>query len=150
MVHIPQLKAISETELEVTVPFKVPPSTKSFNAANDVTSNLINIDNHFFGTGTRVIYDAKGGTVVGGLTDGADYWISIVDNDYFKVCASESDAQNGTGIAVTAGSGLQRFYSSNLSGEVTGPGTLTISSGSRTITGDQPLHSRDSSRLEMY
>ena len=135
-------EAISETELEVTVPFKVPPSTKSFNAANDVSANLINIDNHFFGTGTRVIYDAKGGTVVNGLTDGADYWISIVDNNYFKVCASESDAQAGTGIAITAGAGVQSFYSSNLSGEVTGPGTLTITSGSRAVEGSTAAFQR--------
>ena len=135
-------EAISETELEVTVPFKVPPSTKGFDAATDVSATHITLPNHYFGTGTRVIYDADGGTAIGGLTDGADYWISIIDNNNFEVCASESDAQNGTAITLTAGTGIQKFYSSNLSGEVSGPGTLAITSGARTVVGTSAAFQR--------
>ncbi len=135
-------KAISETELEVTVPFKVPPSTKGFDASSNVSATHITISNHYFGTGTRVIYDADGGSVIGGLSDGADYWISIIDDDNFKVCASESDAQSDTGISLTAGSGIQKFYSSNLSGEVSGPGTLAITTGERSVVGTNAAFQR--------
>ena len=43
-------KAISDTELEVTIPFKIPPTSKSFNAAADIdtANNRINIPRHFF------------------------------------------------------------------------------------------------------
>jgi|ETNmetMinimDraft_21_1059911.scaffolds.fasta_scaffold00209_9 hypothetical protein len=135
-------KAISDTELEVTVPFKVPPSTKGFDASANVSSTHITINNHYFGTGTRVIYDAAGGSVIGGLTDGADYWISIMDNNNFRVCASESDAQSDNGITLSAGSGTQQFYSSNISGEVSGPGTIEVNSASRKIVGSNAAFQR--------
>tara|TARA_B100001063_G_scaffold235817_1_gene254855 strand:- start:6296 stop:11923 length:5628 start_codon:yes stop_codon:yes gene_type:complete len=134
--------AVSETELEVTVPFKVPPSTKGFDSATNVSSTYITLPNHYFGTGTRVIYDADGGSAIGGLTDGADYWVSIIDDDHFKICASESDAQADNGISLTAGTGIHKFYSSNLSGEVSGPGTLAITNGERTVVGTSAAFQR--------
>jgi hypothetical protein len=132
--------AISETELEVTIPFKIPPTSKAFNSNTDVdiVDMRINIPNHFFGTGTRVIYDNNGGTDISGLTNNTDYYVIVLDHNFIKLAATEADAtaEPPVPLAFTStGSGLQRFISSNLSGEVTGAGTIETVSGSRSIIG---------------
>ena len=132
--------AISDTELEVTIPFKIPPTSKGFSAAADVddTNDRINIPNHFFSTGTRVLYDNVGGTDIPGLTHNTDYYIVVLDHNFFQLAASEADAvaEPPTVIDLTGqGSGNQRFVSSNLSGEVTGAGTVEVTSGSRQVVG---------------
>ena len=133
-------EAISDTELEVTIPFKIPPTSKSFNGNSDIdtTNNRINIPNHFFSAGTRVIYDNNGGTDVGGLTHNTDYYIITLDHNYLQLAATEADAVASPPVPISltgTGAGIQRFVSSNLSGEVTGAGTVTVANGSRTITG---------------
>ena len=133
-------KAISDNELEVTIPFKIPPTSKSFNGNSDIdtTNDRINIPNHFFSSGTRVIYDNSGGTDVGGLTHNTDYYIITLDHNYIQLAATEADATADPAVPISltgAGSGTQRFVSSNLSGEVTGAGTVETVSGSRSVKG---------------
>ena len=133
-------EAVSETELEVTLPFKIPPTSKGFDAATNVddTNDRFNIQNHFFSTGTRVIYDDRGGTTIPGLVHNQDYYIVTLDHNYFQLAATEADAlaSSPTIIDITGtGTGNQRFISSNLSGEVTGGGTVEVTSGSRTVVG---------------
>jgi len=138
-------KAISETELEVSIPFKIPPSLKQFNAASDVNTSddWINIPNHYYSTGVRVIYDISGGSAVGGLTDNQDYYVIVIDNNYFKLASSLADANAGTAVNITgAGSGIQTLVSANLSGEVTGTGTVETVSGSRRVTGSNAAFQR--------
>ena len=140
-------KAISENELEVTIPFKIPPTGKGFNAATDVddTNDRINIPSHFFSTGTRVIYDNSGGTTIPGLTHNKDYYIVVIDHNFFQLAETEADAiaQSPTVVDITgAGSGNQRFVSSNLSGEVTGAGTVEVTNGSRSIEGTDTAFER--------
>ena len=136
-------KAISETELEVTVPFKIPPTNKTFNAAN-VSSGLINMPSHFFGSGTKVIYDSSGNTDLTNLVNGEDYYVAQVDHNYFYLCATEADALADPAVPITVGtgSGFHKLISSNLSGEVTGPGSLTITTGSRQIVGTNSAFQR--------
>ena len=138
-------KAISETELEVSIPFKIPPSIKQFNTATDVdtTGETIKINNHYYSTGTRVIYDNAGNTTVGGLTHNKDYYIIVIDNNYFKVAETLADANTATAINISGtGSGIQSFVSANLSGEVTGTGTVEVVSGSRRVTGTNAAFQR--------
>ena len=85
-----------------------------------------------------MIYDISGGTVVGGFTDNVDYFIIALDHNYIQLAATEADATASTPVPIPltgAGAGTQRFVSSNLSGEVTGAGTVTTVNGSRTVTG---------------
>ena len=132
-------KAISETELEVSIPFKIPPSIKQFNTSSDVntTDDHIKINNHYYSTGTRVIYDNAGNTTVPGLTHNVDYYVIVIDNNYFKLAETQALAEAGTQINLTGtGSGIQSFVSANLSGEVTGTGTVEVETGSRRVVGD--------------
>ena len=137
-------EAISETELEVTIPFKIPPTNKSFNGASNVANDQLTITNHFFGSGTKVIYDASGNTALGGLVDGKDYFVAQIDHNTIEICETEANAiaDPPVNISISAGTGFHKLISSNLSGEVTGPGSLTVASGSRQIVGSNAAFQR--------
>ena len=138
-------KAISETELEVSIPFKIPPSIKQFNSASDVNASTetINIPNHYYATGVRVIYDNAGGSSVPGLTHNTDYYVIVIDNNFFKLAETQALADAGTAINITgSGSGIQSLVSANLSGEVTGTGTVEVVSGQRRVTGTNAAFQR--------
>ena len=139
-------RAISEKELEVTIPFKIPPTVKQFDANSnvDAANNVININNHFYSTGTRVIYNAAGGSNIGGLTTNTDYFVVMIDNNNFKLAPTLQDALDGTNLITgfSAQSGLQEFISANLSGEVTGTGTIEVTASSRRVIGTNAAFER--------
>ena len=139
-------RAISEKELEVTIPFKIAPTVKQFDANSniDTSNNCININNHFYSTGTRIIYNDNGGSVVGGLTHNTDYYAVLLDNNNFRLAPSLQDALDNTNIITISGTGtgIQEFISGNLSGEVTGTGTIEVSSGSRRVEGTNAAFQR--------
>jgi len=138
--------AVNEDTLEVTLPFKLSPGTKSFNATSDVTtgaSGYITIANHYYSNGTRVIYDSAGGTALGGLVDDTDYYIIILDDSRFRLAASLADANNGTAITVSSTqTGTHNFISGNLSGLVSGSGTVSVTNGTRVAIGTETTFSR--------
>jgi hypothetical protein len=140
-------KAVDETTLEVTMPFKIPPASKGFNANTDVItgeSGYITINNHYFSTGTKVIYDNNGGTSLTGLTHNTDYYIIVIDNSIIKLASSLQNATNGTAIEITAkpASETHSLITANLSGLVSGTGTVSVTSGSRYITGTDTAFQR--------
>lgn len=136
-------RAIDDFTLEITLPFKISPGNKPFDAraetAGDITtgaSGFITIVNHYFATGTRVIYDAAGNTAIGGLTNNTDYYVIVLDDTRIRLAATLENALAGTAITLTAAStGTHRLVTANLSGLITGAGTLTITSGSRIVRG---------------
>ena len=139
-------RAISETELEVTIPFKIPPTVKQFDsaAAVDTTNHVINITNHFYSTGTRIIYNNAGNSDIGGIVHNTDYYAVLVDNNHFKLAPTLQDALDGTNLLTfsSTSSGLHEFISGNLSGEVTGTGTIEVESGSRRVVGTNSAFQR--------
>ena len=140
-------KAVSDTKLSVTIPFKIPPALKGFDANANVTiaDDYITINNHYFATGTRVIYDAQGGTPLGGLTDGADYYIIVIDNNIFKLATTLADSVAGNAITISTKPGsteTQQFISASMSGQVSGTGTVEVTSGSRLVTGSNAAFQR--------
>lgn len=140
-------KAISEDTLEVTMPFKIPPASKGFNANTDVVTGAtgyITINNHFFSTGTRVIYDTNEGTTLTGLNTNIDYYVIIVDNNRIRLASSLDDAKNGIAIGISAKPSAQThtLITANLSGLVSGTGTVAVTSGSRYVTGTNTAFQR--------
>jgi hypothetical protein len=66
---------------------------------------------HGLSTGDALVYDAEGRTAIGGLTGGLVYY-AIVDPmqpDRIALAATADDAAAGDAIALTPGSGSQRF-----------------------------------------
>ncbi len=66
---------------------------------------------HGLSTGDALVYDAEGNTVIGGLTDGQVYYAIVDPNqpDRIALAATADDAAAGDAIALTPGSGSQRF-----------------------------------------
>ena len=64
----------------------------NFNASTDVGSDLITETDHNLRTGDRIVYDINGGTVIGGLTDGQVYYVSVASSSTFYLCATLADA----------------------------------------------------------
>ena len=140
-------KAVADNKLSVSVPFKIPPALKGFDANTnvDTTADTITMNNHFFAAGTRVIYDAQGGTPLGGLTDGRDYYIIVVDNNIFQLAETLTLAQAGTAVTISSKPGsseTHQLISASMSGQVTGTGTVEVTSGSRRVTGTNAAFQR--------
>ena len=130
---------IGEKELEVRIPFKLSPAQKGFDGTSGVntTNDYIQITNHFFTTGQRVFYDARGNTPIGGLTDNKDYFIIALDDEYIKLAETKANAESGTAVSLSSQqSGTHALISANLSGLVGGNGTVSVTNGSRIVTGD--------------
>lgn len=140
-------KAITENTLEVTMPFKIPPASKGFNANTNVVtgaSGYITINNHYFSTGTKVIYDANTGTTLTGLNTNTDYYVIVIDHNIVRLASSLENAKNGTAITISAkpASQTHTLITANLSGLVSGTGSVSVTSGSRYVTGSNSAFQR--------
>ena len=142
-------KAVAEDKLSVSVPFKIPPALKGFdaNTAVNTTDHYITMANHYFSTGTRVIYDNQGGTSIGGLNNGQDYYIVVVDNNIFKLADSLANATASSPTTLTFSSfpgstETHQFISASMSGQVSGTGTVEVVNGSRVVTGTEAAFQR--------
>jgi hypothetical protein len=136
-------EAIDEFTLEITLPFKIAPGRKPFDArenpvgaATTGPNGYITIQDHYFSTGTRIIYDAAGNTPLGGIDDNRDYYAIVLDDQRIRLAASLEDANSGTATTITAAStGTHRLITANLSGLISGAGTISVTNGARTVIG---------------
>jgi hypothetical protein len=78
----------------------------------NVTEDSIYIPGHDLVTGQKVIYGNGGGTTIGGLTNGAQYFIFKVDNNIVKLSANKA----GTSIInlTTVGTGNQTLTTASV------------------------------------
>jgi hypothetical protein len=118
--------------LEITQFFDI--SFDAATAVNDTTEQITET-NHNLRTGDRVVYDVNGGTLIGGLTDGQVYYVSVVDANTFYLCTTLDNAwlrQQGatTNIDLTDGVGTQLLHVIEGEGcypiDTVGTTTLTI------------------------
>jgi hypothetical protein len=68
----------------------------------DYANNSISIPSHGFLQKELVLYDAKGQTVVNGLTTATPYYVIFVNGDQIKLALTPEDADAGTAIDLTA------------------------------------------------
>ena len=83
------------------------PAAVTFNGATGVddTTEEITLTGHPFATGDKVTYADGGGTEIGGLTDGDDYFVIKVDANTIQLAATLEDAIAGDEIDLTDGVG---------------------------------------------
>ena len=94
------------------------------------------IRNHYLVTGAPVTYTTDG-TEYGGLTSGTTYYVVKVSRDYFRLSETFEDSLIGTYITITPGaSGTQVLEGTSISGEISGPGTIAITTGSTIVVGN--------------
>jgi hypothetical protein len=80
----------------------------------DFTTDTITIPAHGFTQGELVSYDAKGQTVVNGLTTATPYYVIFIDGDNIKLATTPTNAINGVAvdlIASPAGVGIHSLQS---------------------------------------
>jgi len=119
-----------------------------FNPVTDTGSNYIVLPYVFSGTlnvGDPVVYSSGGGTAIGGLTDGATYYVVDPSPDHFQIADSKCHA---TGLAADCNGTAQPVMALTLNGSVaTGrshsfvpsgklPGADAQQSGPQAITAD--------------
>ena len=69
--------------------------------ALDYATDTITLPSHGFLQGELVLYDAKGQTVVNGLTTATPYYIIFVDGDNIKLATTPENAVAGTAVNIT-------------------------------------------------
>ena len=99
------------SEGDITNDYKTNATETTFDAATDVSvgTNIITIIGHGFSNGQKVIYDADGGTPIGGLDQEQTYYIKIINDDEFTLTFDDSGDFNVNIFGV--GSGTQKFLS---------------------------------------
>ena len=128
-------------EYTFTVPANglVPVIDKTFTPRQvvDLQQNNIKILSHGFITGTKLNYTNTGGTSIGGLTSGTDYYAIAINKDYIRLATSAENASSGIPIVFTSfGAGADHSLKTyQINGYVTGAGTVTTSSGSTLVNG---------------
>jgi hypothetical protein len=130
----------TEKTFTVNASGKVPIITKTFNPRTslDLTLSAFKLPSHGFLTGTKITYDkGDSATVIVGLTDLTDYYVVAINRDYFRLATSS--VNSGAGVTLNVldfGTGVaHKFTTSQLNGNITGGGTVTISSGSVLVNG---------------
>lgn len=88
--------------------------------AVNATDDTITYIGHRLVTGDEVVYDDGGDTTIGGLTSTYTYYVIKIDDDTIQLASSFVDAESGTNLGLTAGSGTNH--------------TLTLTSGEATAT----------------
>ena len=129
----------SATSFTATARGTVPLIVKTFNPRSTVDPNLetFKIPSHGFLTGTAVTYSRGEDTAISGLTHSTVYFVVAVNRDYIKLAATASDAESGITLSVSDfGTGATHsFTTSQINGNVTGGGNVTIASGSVLVNG---------------
>jgi len=98
---------------DITETFKPALAEITFDASAsgniNLVANLFTINNHGLTQGQEVLYDVNGGTVVGGLDDGQFYYISVIDQNSFRLYFDEEQSLEVDLIGF--GSGTQKLLS---------------------------------------
>lgn len=113
-----------------------PISTESFDAASDVdpSTDQLTFTSHSIKTGQHFTYNAGGGTVITGLTDGARYYAIWIDANTIKLATTHANAIAGTPVDITVdgvgtqtldGEGYSIYYGTTSTG-ITGLITYAI------------------------
>ena len=119
---------------------RVPLITKTFNPRASINLNLsaFFVPSHGFLTGTEVTYNkGDAATVITGLTDNTPYYVVSINRDYIKLAATADDAVSGTTLNYQDfGTGVAHtFVTSQINGNITGGGSVTVLEGSVLVDG---------------
>jgi hypothetical protein len=130
----------SPTSFTAPAAGRVPQITKTFNPRSSIDLNLnaFYIPSHGFLTGTEVTYDkGSDATVITGLVDQTDYYVVALNRDYIKLAETAEEAISGITLDVEDfGTGVaHKFITSQINGNITGSGSVTVAAGSVLVNG---------------
>ncbi len=118
----------------------VSPIVKTFNPRStiDVQQNAFKLPSHGFTTGTEVTYSqGDAATDITGLTNNTTYYVVTVNRDYFRLATTADNAAAGIVLTVSDfGTGVAHsFTTSQINGNITGGGSVTVVAGSVLVNG---------------
>ena len=58
----------------------------------DLSNNIINVGEHIYKTGQRVVYECNGNAAIGGLECGETYYVVVVDSTHIQLTTAQADA----------------------------------------------------------
>ena len=130
----------SATTFTVAAAGKVASIQKIFNPRSsvDLTLNTFLLPSHGFLTGTQLTYEqGVGGTSIDGLTNNTSYYVVVVNRDYIKLSTSKANSLSGITVDITGyGTGVDhKLTTSQINGNITGAGSVSIISGSVLVNG---------------
>jgi len=130
----------TDDTFEVSARGQVPQIEKLFNPRStiNIETSQFFVPAHGFLTGTKIKYsNGDAGTDIGGLTDLADYYVVVVNQDYFKLATSLDNALAGITQEVTNfGSGISHtFTTTQINGTIVGSGSVSVDAGSVLVNG---------------
>jgi len=115
LVYATDSSLIKQTVFSRTAVFDPTNRTSTFNPTGtvdlgelvvNISTDTIAMVNHNLATGDEVTYQSHGGQPIGGLTDGANYFVIKVDERYLQLAATASDAADAAAIDFEAGATL--------------------------------------------
>jgi hypothetical protein len=125
---------------EVEARGNIPNLIKTFNprSSADIESNAFFIPSHGFLTGTRLRYSTgEGGTPIGILEDDTDYFVVVINQNYFRLAETQDLAVSGVTLEISnfGSGGAHSFTTDQLNGAIVGSGNVSIGSGSVLVDG---------------
>lgn len=128
---------------------EVPEVVNSFSGGDNtrvgVNSNWIKIVNHKLADGTKITYDSTGFTPIGGLINGQDYFVRVLDGNHIGLSTDQDLAINrfndidNTDLIKFTGFGAtnqHKLISKSIKGFITGKGTIGVNTESTFVSGD--------------
>lgn len=101
-----------------------------------IEQDAVYLPDHYFVNGQDVLYTADGGTAIGGLVSGTTYYLIRQSRNWARFAASADDVITNTYIDLTSkGTGTHKLTTDSITGEVIGPGTLSINASDQTVAG---------------
>jgi hypothetical protein len=126
----------SDNTFILRLPYVAPPTPVLFNAAS-VTGNIITTSiDHFFVPGAVATYENNGNTSISGLTDGANYFVIVYDENNISLATTYDNALRKIPIPISSGTGSHAIITSSVSGRIAGQGLVTVTAGSKKIKGN--------------
>jgi hypothetical protein len=126
---------LTDTEFTVSANNQVLARELDITGVIDFVNSAFYYENHYFITGAPVVYSTTG-TEIGGLTADETYYIIRVSRNYIKLASSLDNANEGIAITLTSqGTGTHALTTISVSGEISGPGTVSIDIDSAKVNG---------------
>jgi hypothetical protein len=129
-----------ENKLEFSLPFKADKKETFIQVSSQTYNDYFYVSTgHTHANKTPVIYRNNGNTNLTGLINGNTYYIYVTDDLYFKLAENINNLNNNIFIGITWSgqpTGTTHIFESNtVNGFVSLSDTISVTSGSRTVTG---------------
>jgi len=131
----------SASTLVLDAPYNIPLRNFEFSLSNvSTTNNTVFIPDHRMPVGAKATYSINGDTgAIGGLVDGASYYIIRTDQHTIKLASSQSDARAGVAVSLTSvqSNGVDhKLTTASIGGEVISAATANVTTDSNIVVGD--------------